>query len=1084
MAKSFIKTLNLSVIFTLFSFITIFPVSDEYSFKELTEADGLSQSTIFTMLQDSEGFIWFGTVDGLNRYDGYEFRVYVNNPEDSTTISDDFISTIFEDSENNIWIGTINGYFNKFNRATETFTRYNVNDYFEPIESPGTEYYEYPLAFSRNHDYTITSIEEDAENFLWIGTWGNGIIRFDKKSNSAIHFFNLPNYHLSLSNNRIMDILIDKENTMWIATFGGGLNRIISNRKSTSTNSEFSRYEVLFFSYRHNDKNVKSISDDKLIKLFEDKDGTLWIGTYDGGLNKLKKDDKSLPPSQIKFIKYIAGKNTDVYLCNNTVMDIVQDHEGKLWVGTFGGGIDRLNMNNDSFSHYYNQAGIKNSLPDNEILSLLIDDSGILWVGAHLGAGVTKVQKKFAKFKSIKKTEGTSIGINDDVVWSVYRDKQNDYWVGTYRGGLNFFNNDKTVYRSYRYDSTNPNSISNDHIRTIEGDNYDNIWIGTYNGGLNKLNTKTGKITKFIHNPNNNNSIPSNQIQDILIESDTTIWLAAFGGGLTKLSFSTNSENEDPFFTNYIHDPFDSTSLSDNRVYTLYKDSKNNLWVGTYGGGLNKFNRSSETFEHFQINPLSPNSLSNNKVLSIYEDSDGLIWIGTSGGGLNKLDLNTMTFTNFDIEDGLTSAVIYGILEDRKKGLWLSTDDGIFRFEISNSRITHFGLEDGLLSLEFSGGAYFKDDEGYLYFGGIKGVNYFHPDSIKANLYVPNVVISSINVYTERLKGEVDELILSHDQNFISFEFSSLDFSNPGENHYAFMLEGLDNNWKYVDAGHRVANYINLPAGEYFFLVRGTNSDGLWSSNEASIKLIITPPFWLTWWFITLVIILAGAFLYYLSTNRIKHQLAIEKLKTKLAADLHDNVGASLTEISILSEVAVQKSSGSNATTELKNISDISRFLVDTMSDIVFVVNPERDSLFDLIIKLKDSYNEFFNSVGVSFKVKNIDKTNDIKLSMDYKQNLLLIFKEGINNCIKHSKCDKIILEANIDGDMVEMTLQDDGTGFDEANIIRGNGLKNMEKRAAKIKGMVKWNSSPKKGTTLTFIGKTGRFNKLKSFIG
>ncbi|MFC2103623.1 triple tyrosine motif-containing protein, partial [Bacteroidota bacterium] len=291
-------------------------------------------------------------------------------------------------------------------------------------------------------------------------------------------------------------------------------------------------------------------------------------------------------------------------------------------------------------------------------------------------------------------------------------------------------------------------------------------------------------------------------------------------------------------------------------------------------------------------------------------------------------------------------------IEDDNKSLWLSTDDGIFRFESKNSRITHFGLDDGLLSLEFSGGAYFKDEEGFIYFGGIKGVNYFHPDSIRANLYVPKIVISSINLYTEQLKGQMNEIVLSHNQNFISFEFSSLDFSNPAENHYAFMLEGLDNNWNYVDAGHRVANYINLPAGKYSFQVRGTNSDGLWSKNGASVSLIITPPFWLTWWFITLVIIVVGFLLYYLSTNRIKHQLAIEKLKTKVAADLHDNVGASLTEISILSEVAVQKSSGNNTSKELKNISDISRLLVDTMSDIVFVVNPERDSLYDLIINL------------------------------------------------------------------------------------------------------------------------------------
>lgn len=1061
----------------------LFPSSGDYTFKQLTEADGLSQSTVFSIFQDSQGFLWFGTIEGLNRYDGYEFRVYVNNPRDSSTISDDYVSTIFEDSENTLWIGTINGYINKFDRKTETFKRFNVVDYFESVVEHREEYYEYPLAFSRNHYYSITSIVEDENNFLWIGTWGNGLVRFDKKNQTALHFFNLPNYHLSLSNNRVMDILIDRDKTLWIATFGGGLNRVISSRYPKTADGEVSRYEVLFFSYKHDNNNSYSISDNKVIKLFEDKDGTIWVGTFDGGLNKLDKQNKSLPPSQIKFKRYIPHDGDQNSLCNFTVMDIVQGYDGYLWIGTFGGGIDRMNLDKETFSHYYKGKSNVNSLPDNEILSLLIDDSGILWVGALLGSGITKVQKMNTKFQSISKSDEDSPGLNDDIVWTIYKDNQKNYWLGTYRGGINLIDKSKTIYKSLQFDKNDPLSISSNHVRVIEGDNFDNLWVGTYNGGVNRFNTRTGKNTRFEYDPFKKNSIASNQIQDVLVESDTVIWVATFGGGLNKLSFKTSSANENPVFTNYVHDSSDSTSISDNRIYSLYIDSRNNLWVGTYGGGLNKFHRDSETFESFRNIRDDKKSLSDNKVLSILEDSNGYLWIGTSGGGLNKFDVNSKKFTRFTKDDGITTGVIYGILEDDSENLWFSSDDGIFRLDSKSSRVTHFGLEDGLLSLEFSGGAYYKDEEGVLYFGGIKGVNYFHPDSIRTNLYIPSIVISSINLYTERLKGYVDELVLSHDQNYISFEFSSLDFTNPIENHYAFKLEGLDDSWSYVDAGHRIANYINLPAGEYSFQVRGTNSDGLWSKNGASVKLIITPPFWLTWWFITLMIILIGSLLYYLSTIKLKHLLAIEKLKTKLAADLHDNVGASLTEISILSEVVVHKSGNNDTPQELSNISEISRELVDTMSDIVFVVNPERDSLYDLIIKLKDSYNDFFNSIGLSFKVKNIDKTNDIKLPMDYKQDLLLIFKEGINNCIKHSNCKKIILEANIDNRSIEMILRDDGIGFDENVVKKGNGLKNMQSRAHKMNGTIKWDSSPGNGTVLTFIGKVSRFNKLKSLF-
>ena len=367
----------------------------------------------------------------------------------------------------------------------------------------------------------------------------------------------------------------------------------------------------------------------------------------------------------------------------------------------------------------------------------------------------------------------------------------------------------------------------------------------------------------------------------------------------------------------------------------------------------------------------------------------------------------------------------------------------------------------------------------------VTGLNYFYPDSIPVNKYVPSVVISSIKLFNDNLKGELDELILSYDQNFISFEFSALDYTNPRRNKYAYKLEGLQQNWQNVDANMRIANYTNLPADEYIFRVVGSNSDGIWNTEGASIKLIITPPYWQTWWFITLVIIIIGFTIYYISTISIKNQLAIEQLKTKIATDLHDNVGAGLTEISILSEVATQKMAGNaeKNSKEIKNISNISRELVDSMSDIVWVVNPQRDSLYDLIIKLKDSYNEFLNTVGISFKVKNIDKTNDVHLPMDYKQNLLMMFKEAINNAIKHSNCKKITLEANVRNDVIELILTDDGIGIDEFNHKSGNGITNMENRAKKLGGRMKLRSEREEGTKVIFISKLSKLRKIRSFF-
>jgi two-component sensor histidine kinase len=468
--------------------------------------------------------------------------------------------------------------------------------------------------------------------------------------------------------------------------------------------------------------------------------------------------------------------------------------------------------------------------------------------------------------------------------------------------------------------------------------------------------------------------------------------------------------------------------------------------------------------------------------MAVYEDSRGKMWISTYGGGLNYFDRKTEKFKVFTRKHGLLSDVIYGVLEDNSGNLWISTDNGIFKFYVEAERFLHFDPEDGLQSQEFSGGAYYKSDDGELYFGGINGLNHFYPDSISENINIPPVVISSIKISGEIFRGEVSEFELPYYQNFLTFEFAALDFTSPADNHYEYILDGLEKNWQSTDSKYRIANYTNLSPGTYYFKVKGSNNDGIWNTNAAVIKIVILSPFWKTWWFISMTFLLAGLTIYYLSTVRIRNLLAIEKLKTKLAADLHDNIGAGLTEISILSELAVSDLNNLPAqySGNLNKISEAARQLVDSMSDIVWVVNPKRDSLHDLIIRLKDSYADLLSGMGISLKTFNIEKIEDVKLPMEYKQNLFMILKEGINNSIKHSKCKKIILEANVRNDIIEIILQDDGIGFNPQMTGTGDGVKNIENRAEAIGGKVKWRSSIGGGTTLYFAGRiTKNYNPI-----
>jgi len=1078
--RCFMKILKI-ILYLLVSNTFALSQTEEYIYQQLTDVDGLSQSTIFAAIQDKEGYLWLGTIDGLNRYDGYEFKVYLNDPSDSTSLTDNFISALFEDSEGFIWIGTVNGHLNRFNKKNEVIKRFYVNDYFKTERKPDVNFYDYPLAFSRNQINTVTSITEDKDGYLWIGTWGNGIIKFNKKSNAGFHIFHEPDNPNGISSNRILDIIIDSNESVWIATFGGGINKLDKNyfiycRKNPEIKPEF-------LHYRSNDGVIHSLSDDKVITLFEDRDRNLWIGTFYGGLNKLDFINKSYPPSKASFEEYLVSESNESPAKNNTVMAITEDFDGYLWVGTFGSSVNRFDKYAKTFVDFSELSTQQSAFHDAEILSLFVDRSGIIWVGSHLGEGVTKIQKRSPKFKKINSQSMGRLKLNDDVVWSLFKDTNNDLWVGTYRGGVNVLNFES----NQRYTITKSedgNSISDNHIRSFAEDYFGNIWIGTYSGGLNRINRGNRKIDVFKNEPENDKSLSANQILDIYVESEKEIWVATFGGGLNKLTFKDNTSGK-PKFKSFRSNSAEINSLSDDRVYTILKDSKGNFWIGTYGGGLNKFDEATGKFEVYNSDPGNPRSISNDKVMCILESSTGNIWLGTSGGGLNKFNPETKSFINFSLNQGLTSAVVYGILEDDNKNLWLSTDDGIFLFNTESEKFTQFGIEDGVQSLEFSGGAYYKDGDGIMYFGGINGFNYFNPDSITINPYIPPVVISSIKVMDEEVKGTPEELILSHDQNFISFEFSALDFSVPKRNRYRYILEGFQKSWIYTEGSKRTATYTNLPAGEFTFHVKGTNSDGIWNENAATITIIINPPFWQTWWFVTLIIIIVAFFIYYLSTIRIKNQLEIEKLKLKIASDLHDNIGSGLTEISILSEVAERNKDNTSSAVkkDLRKISDTARLLVDSMSDIVWVVNPQRDSLHDLIVKLKDSYNEFFSSIGISFQVKNVEKSDDIKLPMEYKQNLLLMFKEAINNAIKHSACKKIVLEAFYKDHLIEILLKDDGTGFDSETVSYGNGIRNMRNRAEKLKGSLTVNSEKGKGTTIIFSGKLSGLKTMGSII-
>ncbi|MCP5062902.1 MAG: hypothetical protein GY936_10605 [Ignavibacteriae bacterium] len=1031
--------------------------NDKYKFISIGVKEGLSQSSVLSMFQDKKGYMWFGTANGLNRYDGYEFVVYTKTPGDTSSISDNEISTIFEDSEGYLWIGTAIGVLNRFDPKTEQFKHFDIASSSDWYSSNDNKFYNYPIAFSRFQYSTVTSIAEDKDGMLWIGTWGKGLIRFDPKTNQKKYFYHFKNQPTSISSNRIVRVLIDNQNTIWVGTFGGGLNKVsVNNTKENGGEIEFEKYE--YTSY------TNQLIGSKIVSLFEDRDENIWIGSFANGVSLINRKENSSKKLSIR--KFGENKSQYLALKKNGILAITQDAKGDMWFGTFGKGI--FHFINNILYNLTSDPDNELSLSEDEILSLLVDNSGVLWVGTHLGSGINKLDISSSKFFSLPINTKPNKSLNDNIIWSIQADQKKNLWIGTYRGGLNKFDPIKNEYKYYNKINS---GINDNHIRSLAEDKFGNLWIGTYSGGLTFYNIKTKKFKNFVHDEKNSFSLKFNQIQSLFIENDTTLWIGTFGGGLNKLDLFKFYNYGTEEFESFQHNPANPFSISDDRVYSIYKSKNGAMWFGTHGGGLNKFNNKENTFITYKHN-ASQNSVSDDRIMVINENLEGKLLIGTFGGGLDILDPNTEKFTNLKATINLECDDVYGILIDNSDRVWLSSDMGIFKVEKDLKSFTKYDLNDGLQSLEFSGGAYFKSSDGTFYFGGINGLNYFNPDSLVMNDYNPSIVICKIKIFDEQVKGQKENLVLERDQNYFSFEFASLDYMNPQKNKYKYKLEGFNEEWIYADALQRKVNYTNLDPGKYTFVLMGTNSDGIWNLEPAKINIEILAPFWMRWWFIVLILLTLASIITFIIRQKFKYLLAMDKLKSNLSADLHDNVGAGLTEISILSEIASHEIHKPNlAQKHLGQISDLSRELVESMSDIVWVVNPKRDSLYDLIVRLKDSYGEVLGQMGISLVTCNLEKLENIRLPIDRRQNLYLIFKEALNNSIKHSECTKVKIEFSINGNKLVMSLSDNGKGFDKNKKSLGEGLKNIVERAERVKGKLTIKSDFKNGTIIKYEG-------------
>jgi len=657
----------------------------------------------------------------------------------------------------------------------------------------------------------------------------------------------------------------DSSGVLWLATINAGL-------------SKFNTQTGQFTSFQNDPEDPESLSDNTVQMLFLDRKDGLWIGTVNGGLEYFDTQTE-------EFTHYTHDPDDPTSLSDNNVQVIYEDQAGRLWVGMSNGGLSILDRQSGNFSHFVNDPANPQSLSSNSVMSIYEDQDRMLWIGTF-GSGLNKFDPFKRKFRLYQHNPENPNSLSSNVIWSILEDSSGILWVGTNEGGLNRFDRQSGEFTHFQNVLTDTNSLSDNVVWALLADEEGELWIGT-GEGLDRYDRSAGN---FVHQS-------TFGIFSIMEGQDGSLWLGTLNGGLGKFDRQTEE------FTFYQNDPNDPNSLSQDVIVALHEDSAGAIWVGTFNGGLEKFDPKTESFKHYPKIQDDANSLSHDTVLAIHEGEDGILWVGTAGGGLNKFDPQTETFTHYRKKHRLDDYV-YGIQTDDNGYLWLSTNAGIYRFDPRSETAKQYDISDGLQDNEFNQSAHHRSPSGEMFFGGINGLNTFYPEDVQDNPFLPSIEITEFSLFNQPIEvGEdspltqtieqTEEIELTYQDDFLSFEFAGLHYSSPEDNQYAYKMEGLDRDWNYV-GNRRFAGYTNVPPGEYTFRVIGSNSDGVWNEVGKSINISITPPFWQTWWFrisaLTLVIGgIAGVFAYRLRSIQ-NQKMRLETLVDQRTSELQDTL--------------------------------------------------------------------------------------------------------------------------------------------------------------------------------------------------
>ncbi|MCW5910621.1 MAG: hypothetical protein KIT62_06075 [Cyclobacteriaceae bacterium] len=1003
--------------------------AQELRFKHIYKNNGVKITAIQNFLHDSKGYIWMGAPGGdLIRFDGTNMQHYGYLAFENDQFSNTRGVLAFEDSKNQLWTATDMGALFKYDRYHDKFSL--VND---SITSP----------HARIHCYA-----EAPDGSFWLGSMGGGLVRFHPETKEFVQFLSEKNNPNSIQDNYVTGLAFDPPGTLWVATTGGLCSY-------DAQSNSFTRYSLT-------NVNPNDTYRYRVIRSLQLSGNKIYLGTYGG----LQVFDRTTHTSK-HFIHRAGDKSS---ISHNSVFSVVQNPEGKFWIATYGGGLNLFDPLTETFAHWKRDGFNPVSISSDNLFSAYIDRSGLLWIGAADNT-LCLYNPQAKKFNSLPHRIDQPDGISKGWIRAVFQENDSIFWLGFNGQGLERLNLETGLTQKFRHDPANANSLGHNSIIAIDKDASGKIWIALEGGGLNRLNPVTGEITRFTQG--GSNSINNNAISAMLVDSENKIWATAYRSGLNIYDIDHH------VFKRINNDSLvKQTGISLAYVEAIY-ELDGNIWfnaqnqVAVYDKKRNRFTRIAEAGKLVQVdNPafLEIRPYSETQMMLITRDEA----IAIRYISPDSIERVSMFKTN---KAGLRSFVV------SSNYIWYITYNNVARLNPKTNETRLYTQADGILlpgEFKFA----LKDRQGRIFITSTEGLSWFYPGQIEDDTVSRNFAFTNLRLFNHTVTQEQDSvhryaipgqlselksITLNHNHSFFSVEYAAFEFMAPEKIQYAYKLDGFDEDW--VDVGNRTfASYTNLDPGNYTFRVKYTNPDGFRSPHVASLHIRINPPYWRTWWFISFVVLALASILYALHRYRLAQSLQLERLRTKIASDLHDEVGSSLTRISIYSELVQNGLSDKEKANYLSAIGGLSREVVSTMSDMVWSIDNGNDTLEALIIRMKDFATEVLNAKNIAFSFTTNDHEGRKIIEPAVRQNIYLIFKEAINNIVKHAGATHVSVSL-IYHNQLELKIADNGIGLPQSQQRTGNGLRNMQRRAKTIQANLTLSSGS--GTSVHLVVST-----------